>query len=123
MELILTILGTLITVLSLIFAIYSHRKNIKLVNFNREQAWDNYHLSSEILAAYQNLEKMEINNNEAKCLIAKGEAEARTLAKNSIKMIKRFEKQYDEETIQKWAQNNRLHSGTAHIDVFKQYID
>ncbi|MDD5040676.1 MAG: hypothetical protein PHY34_06040 [Patescibacteria group bacterium] len=123
MEIILTIFGALVTFSSFIFAIYSHTKNIKLINFNRDQAWDNYHQASEVLAVYQRLEKMDITNSEAKCLIAKGEAEARILAKNSIKMIKRFEKQYDEKSIKKWAEENRLHSGESHIDTFMQYVD
>ena len=47
MEIVITIIGTVITVLSLIFPIYSHNKNTKLINFNREQAWDNYRQASE----------------------------------------------------------------------------
>jgi hypothetical protein len=123
MEIIITIIGTIITVLSFGNAIYANGKNKKLINFNREQAWDNYQLSSEVLSVLQKLEKMEISDVDMKCLVSKGEAEARTLAKNSIKMIKRFEKEFNEATIQKWADNNKLHSGTQHVDVFKNYID
>jgi len=120
---IFAIIGTTITIISFVYAIYVNRRHSKLINYNREQAWEIYRQSSNVLAAYQKLERMNIENKEAVTLIAKAEAHANELAMNSIRMIKRFEKKYTTETIQKWAQEGRLDSHESHIQAFKKYIE
>ncbi len=74
-------------------------------------------------AAYQKLEKINIQNNEARILIAKAEVEAQKLVLNSIKMIKRFEKKYDAEQIEKWNKEGRLDSDESRMKAFKHYIE
>lgn len=123
MTIILTIIGTLITTVSFVYAVYANKKTAKLINYNREQAWDIYRQSSQVLAAYQKLERMNIQNKEAAILISRAEAHASELTRNSIKMIKRFEKEYSSETIKKWVEEGRLDSHESHIQAFKVLID
>ncbi|HOX53980.1 MAG: hypothetical protein PHI86_03115 [Candidatus Omnitrophica bacterium] len=123
MEIIFTIIGTLITFVSFGYAIYANKKHSKLVNYNREQAWEIYRQSTAVLAAYQKLEKMNIGDKEAVALIAKAEAHANELTFNSIKMIKRFEKKYTKETIKKWAEEGKLDSHESHIKAFQNLVE
>jgi hypothetical protein len=123
METIVTIIGTIVTIVSFGYAVYVNRRHSKLINYNREQAWEIYRQSSNVLAAYQKLERMNIENKEATALVAKAEAHAMELTLNSIRMIKRFEKKYTAQTIQKWAQEGRLDSHESHIQAFKKYIE
>jgi len=123
MNTVLAILGTLVTVVSFGYAIYVNRKLAKISFYNREQAWDIYRQASGVLAAYQKLEKMKIENVEAISLISKAEAEAKELTLNSMKMIKRFEKIFSQESIDKWVKEGRLDTHESHIQAFKKLID
>ena len=120
---ILAIIGTMITIISFGYAVYANRRHSKLINYNREQAWEIYRQSSNVLAAYQKLERMNVENKEAANLIAKAEALAMELTLNSIRMIKMFEKKYTKETIERWSQEGRLDSHESHIQAFKKYIE
>lgn len=121
MELYLGILGTLITVISFIYAIYWNKRFKKLENFNRIESWEIYRQSSNVLSLVQAIEGLNFNNSELIKLSAQGERAAIELTVSCIKMIKRFETKYDEETINLWAQNGRLVNNT-HIKTFKSFL-
>ena len=74
MDQILAIVGAVITVISLIYAIYVNRKHSKLINYNRDQAWELYRQSSKVLGFYQELEKVSTDNKEIIINTAKGES-------------------------------------------------
>jgi len=113
------IFGTAITVISFIYAIYENRRNAKLINYNREQAWEIYRQASNVLAVYQDLKKLEINNIKFREDIIQGETFAQELVNNCIHMIKRFEKKFDSETIKKWSEGNLL-PNESHAIAFKR---
>ena len=121
MELILTILASLITIISLAYAIYSNRKHSKLINYNREQSWEIYRQASKVLAHFQALENLNSENKEFITHIAKGESATQELTLNTIKMIKRFENKFDSDTIKKWEQEGRL-ANESHVKAFKGYL-
>lgn len=123
MEIFFTIIGTIVTIASFVYAIDANRKHSKLINYNREQAWEIYRQASMVLSAYQKLEKINIADKNALTLIAKAEAHALELTLNSIKMIKRFEKKYNEETIDKWVTEGKLDTHESHIQAFKKLIE
>ncbi len=54
MEIILTIAGTVITILSFGYAVYSNKRHLKLINYNREQSWEVYALASNVLQHIKN---------------------------------------------------------------------
>jgi hypothetical protein len=85
MEIFFTIIGTIVTIASFVYAIDANRKHSKLINYNREQAWEIYRQASMVLSAYQKLEKINIADKNALTLIAKAEAHALELTLNSIK--------------------------------------
>jgi hypothetical protein len=116
-------IGIIIGIVSFVYAIYTNRKHSKLINYNREQAWEIYRQASMVLAAYQKLEKLNITDKNALTIIAKAEAHALELAFNSIKMIKRFEKKYSEETINKWVTEGKLDTHESHVQAFKKLIE
>jgi len=121
MELYIGILGTLVTVASFIFAIYSNQRYNKLESYNREESWEIYRQSSNVLSLVQGIEKLKINNSDLIRLSAQGERAAIELTVSSIKSIKRFAEKYDEETINLWNQNGRLVNDT-HIKTFRSFL-
>ena len=124
MNQILTIIGTFITVFSLLYAVYANRKHYKLVNYNREQAWELYRQASTVLAYFQNLE-INLSNTNDKDIITnttKGEASAQALILYSIRNIKRFEHQYNRDTIEKWQKEKKI-ANESHVKAFKDYVD
>lgn len=119
---IINIVGITITILSFIYAIYTNRRHAKLIDFNREKAWDMYRQTSEVLAIFQTLESLKkISDLESVALVAKGEAQAKELTHNSIKMIKRFENKFDTKTIDNWNSTKKL-THHSHVDAFKHLI-
>jgi glycosylphosphatidylinositol transamidase (GPIT) subunit GPI8 len=122
MELFLAIFGTFVTVISFIYAVYTNRRHSRLINYNREQAWENYRQASNVLAMCQILSKIGAENKEIVSWVAKAEIQAKELTFNSIRMIKRFEKKYDPEAIDKWHQDGRLNH-ESHVQIFKTYIE
>ncbi|MBI5001231.1 MAG: hypothetical protein HZB92_06890 [Euryarchaeota archaeon] len=46
------IIGAVVGVIGLIYAIYVNGQRAKLIDYNREQAWENYRQSLETLARY-----------------------------------------------------------------------
>ena len=122
MNQILPVVATIITFASFIYAIYANRKHSKLINYNREQAWEIYRQSSNVLAMCQALEKMNIENKDIAAWVARAETQSKELTFNSIRIIKRFEKKYDAKTIDKWREDGRLNH-ESHIQVFKSYIE
>jgi len=118
-----TIMGTLITAVSFWYAISVSKKHSKLINYNREQAWDIYRQASAVLAGYQKLENLNIENREAAMLIARAEAHATELTLNSIKMIKRFENEFTTESIKKWAAEGKLDPHESHIQAFNRMVE
>ena len=121
MELLLAIVGTIVTLVSFIYAIYANRRYAKLEDYNREQSWEIYRQSSNVLAFFQEIEKLQIENPKLVKLEAGGERAATELTISTVRTIKRFEKQYDESRIDKWAQQGKLINDT-HIKVFKSFL-
>jgi hypothetical protein len=113
----LTIVGTAITVLSFIYAVYANRKAAKIIDYNREQSWELYRLSSNVLARYQQLEAIKFTDTAQVENIAKGEVTAQELVLNAIRMIKRFEKNFTRKQIDIWLKEGRLVNET-HLKPF-----
>ncbi len=122
METIITIIGTLITVISFIYAIHRNRKLKKLEDYNREQAWELYRQSAKVLCLSQELEQIPTNDKNTITTTAKNEAASQELILSAIRMIKRFEPKYDIETIESWTKLGRL-ANESHIKAFKAYIE
>ncbi|MDD5496054.1 MAG: hypothetical protein PHP46_03005 [Candidatus Omnitrophica bacterium] len=114
-------IGSIIAILSFIYAIYENRKNRKLINYNREQAWEIYRQSSNVLAFYQILQDFKLDGKEVIRNIAAGERAALELVLSSIRMIKQFEKKFDAAKIEEWHKEGRLVNET-HIKAFKNYV-
>ena len=67
------------------------------------------------------LEKLKESDKSIIEHTAKGEMSAQELLVNSIRMIKRFEKNFDLETIDKWYKEGKL-PNESHVEAFKSYI-
>ncbi|TAL22247.1 MAG: hypothetical protein EPN94_11450 [Nitrospirae bacterium] len=119
----LSILGTAITVTSLVLAIAFDKKYGKLVNYNREMAWEIYRQISISLECYQNIQKILNQNDNRELLewVTKGEGNDQELLLNAIKMIKRFEKNFDSESIKKWTEG-KLIPNESHAIAFNKYL-
>ncbi len=117
------IIGPLVGVLSFIYAVYENRQRAKLIDYNREQAWEIYRQSSATLLFYQNVEKKknEIDDKSIIEDVIRGETSASELVRNSIRMIKRFEKKFDNETIDRWYKERKI-PNESHVEVFKKLI-
>jgi hypothetical protein len=117
------IIGTVVGVLSFIYAIYENRQRAKLIDYNREQAWEIYRQSSTTLLFYQNVEKKknEIDDKNIIEDVIRGETSSSELVRNSIRMIKRFEKKFDNETIDRWYKEGKI-PNESHVEAFKKLI-
>lgn len=122
-NILLSIIGTIITVASLVLAISSDRKYGKLINYNREMAWEIYRQASISLECYQDIHKIinKGNNKEILEKVTRGEGNDQELLLNAIKMIKRFEKKFDSGSIEKWTEG-KLIPNESHMDAFKKYL-
>ena len=121
MEFLFTILGTIITVVSFKYAFYTNKRFIKLEDYNREQAWDIYRQASNVVAFYQQIYNLKIDNQDLNKLNSAGEHAAIELAVDSVKMIKRFEKKYNEEEIQRWLKQGKIQND-SHLQTFRNLI-
>ena len=115
------IIGTVVTISSFIYAIYENRRHAKLVNYNREQAWEIYRQITKSLFYYQELERFKIDDRNLVENISKGEMATQELLINSIRMIKRFEKKFDFETIDVWYKHSKL-PNESHVKAFKSLV-
>ena len=115
------IIGTLITAGSFIYAIYENRRHAKLINYNREQAWEIYRQVSRVLFYYQELENSNINDKNIFATVSKGEIVAQELIVSSMHMIKRFEKKYDFDSIDTWSKQGKI-PNESHVKAFKSLI-
>jgi hypothetical protein len=122
-NILLSIVGTLITTTSLFLAISFDKKYGKLVNYNREMAWEIYRQISISLECYQNIQKLinRDNNRELLEMVTRGEGNDQELLLNAIKMIKRFEKKYDAESIKKWTEGKLIPNET-HVNAFNKFL-
>jgi len=121
MEIFLSILGTAITILSIIFGYVQTRRYKKLEDYNREQSWEIYRQASNVLGLYQQIDELNINNPSLIKLNAQGKRAAIELVVNSVRMIKRFEKRFNEEQIQRWSEQGKLINDT-HVKTFWNFI-
>jgi hypothetical protein len=89
-DILLGIAGTTITIISLVFAISSDGKYGKLLNYNREMAWEIYRQISISLKCYQDIQKIINNDGNKKILeiVTRGETNDQESLLNTIKMIK-----------------------------------
>jgi hypothetical protein len=113
-------IGTVVTVLSFIYAIYENRRHAKLVSYNREQAWEIYRQTLKVLDRYQEIKKSKTDEDILKHTV-EGEAYAQELLVSSIRMIKRFEKKFDSETIDKWHKEGKI-PNESNVKAFKIYV-
>ena len=114
---ILTVLGSVITVLSFVYAVYANRKTARIVSYNREQSWEIYRQATEVLARYQSLQKSQLTDPGQIQAVAAGETAARELVLSAIRMIKRFEKEFTKEKINHWLQAGKL-DNESHLKPF-----
>ena len=114
---ILTVIGTVITVLSAVYAVYANRKTAKIVDYNREQSWEIYRLSTNVLGRFQNIEKIQVTDQDEIADIAKGEVLAQELVMGSIQMIKRFEENFTKRQINLWLAEGKIANET-HLKPF-----
>ena len=121
MDYFLTILGTVVTVASLLFALNTNSQLAKLEDYNREQAWEIYRQASITLGFYQKMNDLKINNSDFIKLNSAGERASIELVIDCVRMIKRFEKKYSEEEIQKWLKAGKLINDT-HVQTFRNFI-
>jgi hypothetical protein len=86
-------------------------------------AWEIYRQISISLECYQNIQKIinKDNNRETLELVTRGEGNDQELLLNAIKMIKRFEKKFDSESIKKWREG-KLIPNESHENTFKKYL-
>lgn len=117
----LTILGTIVTVLSAVYAVYANRKTASIVDYNREQSWEVYRMSSNVLARCQNIEAIEHFDPQHIADVAKAEAAAQELCVSAIRMIKRFEPDYSKEKIQIWLEEGKI-VNQSHLKPFLNLI-
>jgi hypothetical protein len=122
-NILLSVVGTIITVTSLVLAISFDRKYGKLINYNREMAWEIYRQISISLECYQDIQKIinEDDNKEILKMVTRGEGNDQELLLNAIKMIKRVEKKFDSESIKKWTEG-KLIPNESHEKAFKRYL-
>ncbi len=117
------IIGPFIGVLSFSYAVYENRRRAKLIDYNREQAWEIYRQSTTTLLFYQNVgkKKNEIVDTSIIEDVIRGETSAYELVWNSIRMIKRFEKKFDNEIIDKWYKEGKI-PNESHVEAFKKLV-
>ncbi len=86
-------------------------------------AWEIYRQTSISLECYQDIQKIinKDNNKEILEMVTRGEGNDQELLLNAIKMIKRFEKKFDSDSIKKWAEG-KLIPNESHEDAFKKYL-
>jgi len=118
----INILGIFLTALSLIYAFFENRRRAKLVDYNREHAWEIYRLTTKVLQHLQELQDSNEDKTKSLISITKGEAAAQVLIVDTIRMIKRFEKKFDSETIDIWFKNERI-PNESHVKAFKEYTN
>jgi hypothetical protein len=125
LSILLSIAGTIITFASFAWAIASDQRYGKLINYNREMAWEIYRQISASLQFYQEIQdkSKDINNNERQIaeLVAKGEYNDQELLLSAIKVIKRVEKKFDEESIKKWTEG-KIIPNESHVNAFRKYL-
>ncbi len=115
------IFGAMITITSFLYALYENRQRRKLLDYNREQAWEIYRQAAFVIQFYQFIEKSNSSDNNIVVNAAKGERSAQELLVSSIRMIKRFEKRFDREMIEKWAKDGKL-PNESHMKTFLLYV-
>ncbi len=113
----LTIFGTIVTVLSAVYAVYANRKTAKIVDYNREQSWELYRMASNVLARCQALEGAEHPNPQFMVDSAKAEVAATELTMSTIRMIKRFEEDFSKKRIQAWLEEGKV-VNESHLKPF-----
>jgi hypothetical protein len=118
---IIGIMGVIITIISLIYAIYTNRQLERLKDYNRELAWEIYRKSSLALGHYQKIQSIKVSNRDIIESVGRGELISQELLTSSIRMIKRFEKKYDDDIIEKWHKEGKLRHET-HVTLFKSFI-
>ena len=64
---------------------------------------------------------LNINNSSLIGVNSGGERAAMELVADCIRMIKRFEKKYNEEEIQKWLKGGKIFNDT-HLQTFRNFI-
>jgi hypothetical protein len=118
---IIGIVGTAVTIISFAYALYTNQQLARLKDYNREQAWEIYRQSSLALGQIQDLKQIEINDRKIWESISRGELAAQELLASSVQMIKRFEKKFNAEAIDRWLREGKVLNET-HIRLFKSFI-
>lgn len=122
-NIVLTIISIVIAIIGIILTIVFERKYKKLIDYNREMAWEIYRQISISLECYQNLQKLtnKSDNKEILEMVVRGEGNDQELLLNAIKMIKRVEKKFDDISINKWVEG-KIIPNESHAIAFKKYL-
>ena len=121
MELILAIIGTAITIMSLVYAVISNRRYKKLEDYNREESWEILRQANNVLALIQDLSRLEIDNSNFIKSSSHGERAAQELTVSCIRLIKRHEKVFDNKVIEEWYKQGKI-KNESFVNMFKQFI-
>lgn len=121
---ILTILGTIVTVLSFCFAIWEHQSRKKLEDFVRAQNWAMFSKASNAnghtqmaLAKYKELEADKIKP-EILEFLSKADAFGQDVFKDVIRQIRFSEAIFDHETINRWEEEGRI--AKKYVSLFRE---
>jgi hypothetical protein len=121
----LNIVGLIIGLLSLAYAIMQGMKSKRLNDYFRLEAWLLYEESSEVLARIQDIEKDFDSDHFDDKVIRKKIVETNCygtqLLKDTIKNIKKTEKRFDKSVINKWFEEKRI-PNESHIRGFEHLI-
>ena len=108
------VLGLIVGVAGLLFAIYQRGENIKLKDYNRSQAWYLYakantvgHQIQEAYNMYKTKHKDNLNLETVE-LLSKVDAFSQDLFSETIRQIQLSEPKFDLTTIEQWVQSGKI---------------
>jgi len=120
MGLILTIVGTIITVISFGYAIYQSRQIKKLEKINIEQAWEFYRQSLRTILLID--QELEGNPNVKRSAgINQAAAMLQEMGMNSIKLIKRFSPSFTQKDIDVWKSQQKIENESQE-KAFRKFL-
>ncbi len=122
MELIVGIIGTIITSASFVFGLMQWNERRKIIKINRDYSWQMY---MQIYRTVQALQLIKQNPENQRLVIEqsnRGEACGQELLDNSIGRIKEYAEKFDETTIDRWIRAGKMHDPT-HKPLFLRHLD
>ena len=117
---ILGIIGVIIGVVGLGYALYADRERAKVERFIRAAGWDLYNKTSNQNAHVQRAAELLISSNpsipEALAQINKADAFGQYLTRDTVKLIHHVEPKFDEEIVGRWVESERVFA--SHKELF-----